>query len=204
MKLYYSPGACSLACHIVLREAGLDFDMERVDLRGKQTESGADFLTINPKGYVPALALDDGQLLTEGPVISQYIADQAPASELAPAQGSMERYQVQEWLNFIGSEIHKNFSPLFNPHAPEEYKQICLQNLNRRLEFVADSLKGRNYLLGDRFTVADAYLFVVLTWGPKFGLHSDRWPSVDAFMHRMRERPAVRAALEAEGLLRRS
>jgi glutathione S-transferase len=199
MNLYYAPGACSQAQHIVLRESGLDFQLEETDLRTKQTKSGIDFLTVNPKGYVPALQLDDGSVLTEGPAISQYIADQVPDSGLAPSAGSFERYRLQEWLNFITSELHKGFSPLFRPDTPEEYKAISKKNLGRRLDFLAGHLSDNDYLLGRQFSVADAYLFVMLTWAAKFGLDAVAQPALQAFLARMRERPAVAAALKAEG-----
>jgi glutathione S-transferase len=199
MKLYYAPGACSQAQHIVLRESGLDFQLEETDLRTKQTKSGIDFLTVNPKGYVPALQLDDGSVLTEGPAISQYIADQVPDSGLAPSAGSFERYRLQEWLNFITSELHKGFSPLFRPDTPEEYKAISKKNLGRRLDFLAGHLSDNDYLLGRQFAVADAALFVMLTWAAKFGLDAVAQPALQAFLARMRERPAVAAALKAEG-----
>lgn len=199
MKLYYAPGACSQAQHIVLRESGLDFQLEETDLRTKQTKSGIDFLTVNPKGYVPALQLDDGSVLTEGPAISQYIADQVPDSGLAPSAGSFEHYRLQEWLNFITSELHKGFSPLFRPDTPEEYRAISKKNLGRRLDFLAGHLSDNDYLLGRQFSVADAYLFVMLTWATKFGLDAVAQPALQAFLARMRERPAVAAALKAEG-----
>lgn len=199
MKLYYAPGACSQAQHIVLRESGLDFQLEKTDLRSKQTQSGTDFLSINPKGYVPALQLDDGSVLTEGPAISQYIADQVPDSGLAPPMGSFERYRLQEWLNFITSELHKGFSPLFKPDTPEEYKVISKKQLERRFEFVAEHLNDNDYLLGKQFTVADAYLFVMLTWASKLGLDAVTRPALQAFLARMHERPTVKAALKAEG-----
>lgn len=196
MKLYYSPGACSLASNIMLREAGLDFELERVDLRARRTESDADFTAINPKGYVPALVLKDGEVLTEGMAILQYVADQAEAT----AAKGLERYRVQEWLTFIATEIHKGIGPLFRPDTPEDYKSICLTNVTGRLDFVAAQLEGRDYLVGDRLTAADPYLFTVLSWLPHFNVDLARWPSLAAFMKRMGERQAVRAALEAEGL----
>lgn len=196
MKLYYSPGACSLASHIMLREAGLDFELERVDLKTRRTENDADFAAINPKGYVPALALGDDELLTEGMAILQYVADQ---KEATTATG-LERYRVQEWLTYIATEIHKGIGPLFNPNTPEGYKEICLTNVTSRVDFVAAHLDGRDYLLGDRLSAADPYLFTVLSWLPHFGIEHARWPAIEAFMKRMAERPAVRDALQAEGL----
>ena len=201
MKLYYSPGACSLSPHIVLREAGLDFEMERVDLKSKKTEHGNDYLEINPKGYVPAVRLDDGELLTEGPAIVQYLADRVPDRKLAPAAGTMERVRLQEWLNFISTELHKSHSPLFNPAAPEEWKTWMRDLIGRRLALVAKQLEGRDYLLGD-FSVADAYLFTVLSWGRFVNVDTSAWPVIGAYQARMAARPAVQAALKAEGLLK--
>lgn len=201
MKLYYSPGACSLSPHIVLREAGLDFEMERVDLKSKKTEHGNDYLEINPKGYVPAMRLDDGELLTEGPAIVQYLADRVPERKLAPAAGTMERVRLQEWLNFISTELHKSHSPLFNPAAPEEWKTWMRDLIGRRLALVAKQLEGRDYLLGD-FSVADAYLFTVLSWGRFVNVDTSAWPVIGAYQARMAARPAVQAALKAEGLLK--
>ena len=198
MKLYFSPGACSLASHIALREAGSEFQTEKVDLRTHKTAGGVDFYTINPKGYVPALQLDDGSVLTEGPAILQYIADQKPASRLAPAAGTMERYRLQEWLNFIGSELHKSFSPLFNPATPEDMRKATRERLEKRLDFVAGHLAGRSYLLGEQFSVADAYLFTVLSWTQGVGIDRAKWPVVDAYYKRVGERRAVQAAREAE------
>lgn len=200
MKLYYSPGACSQAQHIVLRESGLDFDLEKVDLRSKKTASGSDYLNVNPKGYVPALQLQEGQVLTEGPAISQYIADLVPNSGLAPAAGSFERYRLQEWLNFIATELHKSFSPLYKPDTPEEYKLITRNNLEKRIGFVAIQLDGKPYLMGQQFTVADAYLFVMLTWASKFDLTSVNQASLQTFLTGMLKRPSVQKALKVEGL----
>lgn len=201
MKLYYSPGACSLSPHIVLREVGLEFEMERVDLKSKKTEHGIDYLEINPKGYVPAVRLDDGELLTEGPAIVQYLADWVPERKLAPAAGTMERVRLQEWLNFISTELHKSHSPLFNPAAPEEWKTWMRDLIGRRLALVAKQLEGRDYLLGD-FSVADPYLFTVLSWGRFVNVDSSAWPVIGAYQARMAARPAVLAALKAEGLLK--
>ncbi|WP_044560156.1 glutathione transferase GstA [Azospirillum sp. B4] len=202
MKLYYKAGACSLSPHIVALEAGLDIAIEAVDLKTKVTESGANFLETNPKGSVPALTLDDGSLLTEGAVIAQYLADQAPASGLIPAAGSISRYKVQEWLNFIATDLHKGFSPLFNPATPDEYKAIAKQNLDRRFKYLDDVLAdGRSYLTGETFTVADAYAFVVLGWAPQVGIDLGAHPKVAAFFTRVGQRPKVQAALKAEGLL---
>ncbi|MBK7847145.1 MAG: glutathione transferase GstA [Zoogloea sp.] len=202
MKLYFSPGACSLSPHIVLREAGFDFTLEKVNLRNRQTASGVDFTTINPKGYVPALELDNGELLTEGPAIVQYLADQVPDRRLAPPCGTLERARVQEWLTFIGTELHKNFSPLFNPVATDDAKEAARANLARRLPIAAQVLEGRHYLTGEAFTVADAYLFTVLTWTRLVDVDLSPWPSLGAYLERVGARPSVQAAMEAEGLKR--
>jgi glutathione S-transferase len=202
MKLYYSPGACSLSPHIVLREAGLAFDLEQVDVRAKKTKSGGDFFAINPKGQVPTLVLDDGDILTEGPAVVQYIADKAPASKLMPAAGSKERYHVQEWLNFVTSELHKNFSPLFRPNTPDDYKAIAKENLAARFAFVDKKLAGRQYLTGDTFTVADAYLFVMTNWANVQKIDLAGWPNVSAFRERVLARPKVQEAMKQEGLMK--
>jgi glutathione S-transferase len=202
MKLYFSPGACSLSPHIVLREAGLKFDTEKVSLADKKTEKGTDYTTVNPKGYVPALQLDSGEVLTEGPAIVQYLADKAPDKKLAPAAGSMERYRLMEWLNFISTEVHKNFGPLFKPNAPEETKQAARDMLAKRLGFVAQKLEGTEYLMGNQFTVADAYLFTVLNWAGHVKLDLSPWPVLKAYHQRVAARPAVHAALVAEGLIK--
>src|SRR6185369_8290992 len=164
MKLYIAPGACSLSPHIVLREAGIPFDIETVDLGAKKTKSGKDFKTINPKGYVPALELEGGQVLTEGPAIVQYIADQKPASKLAPPAGTMDRYRLQEWLNYVTAEMHKSVGSLFNPKMPDDYREITKTNISNRLDFLTKALQGKDYLMGSGFTIADAYLFVILGW----------------------------------------
>jgi glutathione S-transferase len=202
MKLYFSPGACSLSPHIVLREAGLSFDLEKVDLASKKTASGTDFKTINPKGYVPALQLDNGQVLTEGPAIVQYVADQAADKQLAPAAGSIERYRLMEWLNFISTELHKSFSPLFKPAMPEEAKAMARETLANRLGVVAAQLQHSTYLTGEQFSVADAYLFTVLNWSRRVNVDLTPWPAVEAYMKRVAARPAVRAAMTAEGLIK--
>jgi glutathione S-transferase len=202
LKLYYSPGACSLSPHIVLCEAGLNFDVEQVDLGKKTTAGGTDFLTINPKGYVPALLLDNGEILTEGPPIVQYLADLVPAKGLAPAAGTIARLRLQEWLNFISTELHKSFSPLFAPHTPEATKLTVHGLLARRFAYLASQLEGKQFLLGDTFTVADAYLFVVLSWAPYVGVDLSPWPILAAYSGRIATRPAVQAALRAEGLLK--
>lgn len=202
MKLYYSPGACSLSPHIVLREAGLPFDLEQVDVRAKKTKDGGDFFKINPKGQVPALMLDDGALLTEGPAVVQYVADKAPASKLIPAAGTKERYHVMEWLNFITSELHKNFSPLFRPNTPDDYKPIARENLASRFGFVDKQLAGKQYLTGSGFTVADAYLFVMTNWAVAQKIDLAAWPNVLAFRERVLARPKVQEAMKAEGLIK--
>ncbi len=204
MKLYYSNGACSLSPHIVLRESGLPFELVRASTKTHALDDGTDYYTINPKGSVPLLELDNGERLTEGPAIVQYIADQVPGKNLAPANGTLARYRVQEWLNFITSEIHKTYSPLFRPNTPEDFKPIARDALKKKYEYVDGKLEGKNYLLGDAFSVADAYLFVVTTWAPHVGLDLSGFKNVTAFMDRMRARPAVQEALQAEGLLKKA
>jgi glutathione S-transferase len=204
MKLYFSPGACSLSPHIALREAGLDFEIERVDMATKKTRGGDDFTTINPKGYVPALRLDDGEVLTEGPAIVQYIADLAPEKQLAPAAGTFERVRLQEVLNFISTELHKGFSPLFRKDCPEAWKQVVRANLGRRFADLDAQLGARQFLLGDRFTIADGYLFTVLGWTRFVNYDLAPYPNLVAYQQRVAARPAVHAALEAEGLIKRS
>ncbi|WP_437684065.1 glutathione transferase GstA [Sorangium sp. So ce131] len=198
MKLYFSPGACSLSPHITLREAGLEFDLEQVHLGTKKTKTGADFTQINPKGYVPALELDSGEVLTEGPAIVQYIADQRPESGLAPPAGTLQRYRLQEWLNFISTELHKQFGPLFGPKTEAQQKDAARATIGRRFDFVAQRLEGNSYLMGEQFTVADAYLFTVLTWTNFAGIDLSRWPALARFAERVGARPAVQAALKAE------
>lgn len=200
MKLYYSPGACSLSPHIALREAGLAFDLVKKELHSQTLADGSDYRAINPKGYVPALVLDDGQILTEGPAIVQYIADRVPEKKLAPPAGTMERVRLQEWLNYITSEIHKSFSPLFNKQASEEWKAAARALLDRRIDYVAKALEGRSYLMGDTFTVADCYLFTVLNWAGWVKIDLSRWPSVTDYHKRVGARAAVQEALKAEGL----
>lgn len=200
MKLFLKPGACSLASHIVLEEIGRPFETEKVDTVTKRTASGADFLAINPKGYVPALHLDDGDVLTEGPAILQYLADQAPETQLAPANGTKARYQLQSWLTYIGSEIHKNFGTFFNPAATQEMKDIALGNLKRRLAYADERLAGKEFLTGSTFTVADAYLFTVVNWAKFIKLDLSEWTNLTAFQARVVARPAVQRALKAEGL----
>jgi glutathione S-transferase len=202
MKLYFSPGACSLSPHIVLCEAGLHFELDQVGLDTKQTASGKDFTAINPKGYVPALQLDNGQLLTEGPAIVQYIADLVPEKHLAPAAGSMERYRLMEWLNFISTELHKTFSPLFNRKTPEDTQNAAREILTKRVSFVSKQLDNSSYLCGDQFSVADAYLFTVLSWSRHVKFDLAPWPAVVAYLERVGARPAVHAAMAAEGLIK--
>jgi glutathione S-transferase len=203
MKLYYSPGACSLSPHIVSREAGIPLELKKVNLKDKIVEGGADFRKINSKGYVPALELDNGQVLSEGPAIVQYLADQKPESGLAPKAGSLERYKLQEWLNFITTEIHKGFSPLFKPNTPEEYKKIVRENLAGRFDWLNQQLEGKDYLTGKSFTVADAYLFTVLTWAKPMQIDLAKWSNVAAFVSRVGARPKVQEAMQAEGLIKK-
>jgi glutathione S-transferase len=204
MKLYFAPGACSLSPHIVLREAGLNFDLEQVNNQEKKTKSGTDYWTINPKGQVPVLELDSGDRLTEGPVIVQYLADQRPSAGLMPPNGTMERVRVQEWLNFTTSELHKTYGPIFRPTTPDEYKTISKENLGKRFDWLDKQLAGRAYLMGDRFTVADAYLFTVLRWSPRIEVDLARWPNLKAYVDRVAARPKVREAMQAEGLIQAS
>ncbi|MDD3676767.1 glutathione transferase GstA [Thauera propionica] len=200
MKLYYKAGACSLASHIVLEESGLPYETEAVDLKTKVTTSGADFTQINAKGYVPALVLDTGELLTEGPAILQYLADRVPEKKLVPADGTLERYRLQSWLTFIGTELHRSCTPFFSPASGDAWKAAAMANLERRLDYTNGELAGKAYLLGDGFSVADAYLFTVLSWMPYVKIDLSRWSNLTAFQARVAARPAVQAALKAEGL----
>ncbi len=202
MKLYYSPGACSLSPHIVLHESGLAFQPVLASTKTHKLQDGTDYHTINPKGYVPLLELDDGERLTEGPAIVQYIADQVPDKKLAPANGTMARYRVQEWLNFITSELHKGIGGLFNPAMPEEAKALMRSKAGERLKWVDAQLEGRSYLMGDAFSVADAYLFTVVGWTKHVGIDISALKNLVAFQARMAARPAVQAAMKAEGLLK--
>jgi len=204
MQLYYSPGACSLASHITLREAGLPVELRKADTKTKKLEDGSDYFAVNSKGAVPALRLDDGQVLTEGPAILQYLADQKPESKLAPKAGTLERYRLLEWLNFITSEVHKSFSPLFNPAADAAVKQYTTQNLEKKFDWIDKQLTGKQYLTGDQFTIADAYLFVVANWSNFVGIDLGRWPALKAFQDRVAARPKVQEALAAEGLLKKA
>jgi glutathione S-transferase len=200
MKLYYAPGACSLSPHIALREAELSFELVKADTKSKKLQDGSEYWSVNPKGYVPCLELDSGERLTEGPVIVQYIADQVPAKKLAPQAGTLQRYRLQEWLNYITSELHKGYSPLFAPTTPEDYKPVARDRLTLRYELIEATLEKQPYLLPSGFTVADPYLFAVTNWAPRVQLNLDRFKALRAFQGRMRERPGVMAALKAEGL----
>ena len=202
MKLYYSPGACSLSPHIALKESGLVFEAIAAPTKTHQLADGTDYYTINPLGYVPLLVLDDGTQLREGPAIVQYIADQVPSKKLAPANGTFERYKLQEWLTFIGTELHKGFSPLFTPGMPEEAKTIAKTRLNSRLQWVDGELAKSDYLMGNTFTVADAYLFTVTSWAPHVGIDLSGFRNLLAFRARVGPRPAVIAAMQAEGLIK--
>ncbi|GKS89599.1 glutathione transferase GstA [Acidovorax sp. SUPP2539] len=202
MKLYYSPGACSLSPHIALHEAGLAFTPVLASTKSHKLQDGTDYYTINPLGYVPLLELDDGTRLREGPAIVQYIADQAPLKNLAPANGTLARYRLQEWLTFIGTELHKGFSPLFGSATPEEYKTTVREKLLSRLQWVDSQLDGKEWLMGEHFSVADGYLFTVVGWGKVVGLDTSHLTHLSAHHARVGARPAVQAALKAEGLLK--
>jgi glutathione S-transferase len=204
MKLYYAPGACSLSPHIVARELGIPVELKKVNTKDKTVEDGGDYRKVNARGYVPALELDDGQVLTEGPAIVQYLADRKPEAGLAPKNGTFERYRLQEWLNFLTSEIHKQFSPLFRPNTPEEYKTILKENLAARFDWLDRELAGRDYLMGKQFSVADAYAFVLLGWTRPLKIDLGRWPNLVAFQQRVGARPRVQEALQAEGLLKKA
>jgi glutathione S-transferase len=188
----------------VARELGIALELKKVNNKDKTVEGGGDFRQVNPRGYVPALELDDGQVLTEGPAIVQYLADRKPESGLAPKNGTLERYRLQEWLNFLTSEIHKQFSPLFKPNTPEEYKKIAKEGLAARFDWMDQQLADRDYLLGSHFTVADAYAFVLLGWTKPMQIDLSRWPNLAAFHKRVAARPKVQEALQAEGLLRKA
>lgn len=202
MKLYYTPGACSMAPHIVLNAAGFTFELEKVDLGKKQTASGEDYTKINPKGSVPAIQLDDGQILTEVAVILQYLADQKPETELAPDPGTMERYRLMEWMNFVTSEVHKQFGPLFNPKTPEEWKENQLNILKAKFDYLAENLKDKQYLMDETFTVADAYLFTVINWSNFLKIDLETWPALKDYMARVAARPEVQETLKKEGLIK--
>ena len=200
MKLFYKPGACSLASHITLRESGKDFTLDGVDLMKKRLENGDDFFAVNPKGQVPALLLDDGTLLTEGVAIMQYLADSVPDRQLLAPTSSLSRYKTIEWLNYIATELHKGFTPLFRPDTPEDFKPTVRALLEKKMQYVNDSLKDKQWICGPRFSIADAYLFTVLRWAYAVKLNMAGLSNIDAYMARMAERPAVAAALKAEGL----
>ncbi|ROR20902.1 glutathione S-transferase [Comamonas sp. BIGb0124] len=202
MKLFYSPGACSLSPHIVLEESGLPYEAILASTKSHKLQDGTDFYTLNPLGYVPLLELDSGERLREGPAIVQYVADQVPDKRLAPPAGTLERYRLQEWLTFIGTELHKSYSPLFKPSTPEEYKPIAREHLDKRYAWVDEQLAGKTYLLGETFTAADAYLFTVTGWAKFTGLDLSGYEHLQAFQARVAARPAVQAALKAEGLLK--
>jgi len=201
MKLYYAPGACSLSPHIVAREAGINVQLQKVNTKDKSMEGGGDFWKVNARGYVPVLELDNGERLTEGPAIVQYLADQKPETGLAPKAGTLERYRLQEWLNFLTSEVHKQFSPLFRPNTPDEYKTIAKENIANRFNWLNEQLAGKDYLMGKQFTVADAYLFVLTNWTKPTQIDLAKWPNIAAFQKRVAARPKVKQAMQAEGLL---
>jgi len=198
MKLYFNPGACSLASTIIVKELNLPVSLVKVDLANKKTSSGEDYLCINKKGYVPALELDDGSILTEGVAILQYLADQKPEAGLAPANGTIERYRLQEWLTFINSEIHKSYSPLFDKSTPEQTTKTFHEKLEKRHSFIAEHLGNREFLLGNNFTVADAYLFTTMTWAKSFDIDFSKWPSLKAYQEKIAALPSVQAARAAE------
>lgn len=202
MKLYYAPGACSLSPHIVANEIGITLELEKVDTKTKQTEHGNDYLAINPKGYVPALRLDDGALLTEGPAIVQYLADQKPDSGIAPANGTLARYRLQEMLGYINSELHKTYSPLFNPNTTDAVRADREAYLRKRYALVEQTLSNQPFLLGDQFSAADAYLFTVTNWARVLKLDLSEFPNLMAFQKRVAERPAVQGAMREEGLIK--
>ncbi len=201
MKLYYSPGACSLSPHIALHESGLAHEAIAAPTKTHQLPDGSDYYQVNPLGYVPYLVLDDGTALREGPAIVQYIADQVPDKKLAPPNGTLARYQLQSWLNFIGTELHKGFSPLFNPAMPDEAKALSKERMLGRLKWLEGELAGKTYLMGDDFTVADGYLFVVTNWAKPMGIDLSPYPNLVAYRGRVAARPAVQAAMKHEGLL---
>jgi glutathione S-transferase len=198
MKLFYSKGACSLSPHIVLREAKIPFDLIKVDLSTHTTADGVDYYTINDKGYVPALMLDSGEVLTEGVAIVQYLADQVPDMKLVPANGTFERYKTQEWLTFISSEIHKTFSSLFNPHITEDAKKNTIEKIKTRLAYVDKKLAGKTYAFGDTFSIVDAYLFTIVSWSSIFSIDLNVYPNLSLYMTRIGERPAVKEAMASE------
>ncbi len=198
VKLYFTPGACSFASHIALCEAGLAYELELVDLRSKKTSSGADYLKVNPKGYVPALVLDNGQVLTECAAILQYIGDQKPGAGLTPAATSFERYRLQEWLNFVATEVHKTFGPMFNPATTADQKDAVVRMLGKRFDYLSSTLETRTWLMGEVFTVADAYLFTLLRWTSFTGVDLSKWPALTKYVEKIAERPAVKEAQNKE------
>ena len=200
MKLYYSPGACSLASHIALAEAGLPFVADRIDMRSRTTSDGRDFRTVNPNGYVPALELNDGHVLTEGQAILQYVADQKPAAQLAPPAGTLDHYRLLEWLSFIATELHKGFGPLLRPGGADDVKAAAREKIGMLLAPVARHLASRQYLVGEHFTVADAYLYTILTWTRMTGIDLAAWPVLVAYRDRIQQRPAVQQVRRSEGL----
>ncbi|MEH2523693.1 MULTISPECIES: glutathione transferase GstA [unclassified Bradyrhizobium] len=202
MKLYYTPGACSLSPHIALLEAGLPYDLVKVDLRAKKLENGDDFLKVNPKGQVPVLALDSGELVTEGPVIVQMIADKAAAKNLAPARDSADRYKLLEWLNFITTELHKSFGPMFSPLLADDAKAFFKDRVMGKFKYVDSQLAGRDYLMGSQFTIADGYLFTMLTWADRMKFDLSEMPNLLAYKARIAARPKVQEALTKEGLMK--
>jgi len=202
MKLYYSAGVCSLSVHIVLREAELAAELIKVDIHAHTLADGSDYFAINPRGYVPILVLDDGQQMSEGPAIVQYLADLKPAAGLAPPNGTMARYRLQEWLGFVNSELHKGFAPLFDPSSPDSVKAATVAKLAKRIGWVAEQLDTKPYVLGEQFSVADAYLFTILNWCRGVGLDLNDWPVLAAYQKRVAARPAVREAMHVEGLIR--
>ncbi len=204
MKLFYSPGACSLSPHIALREAGLAFELHKVDLSSKRTDDGRDFTSINRKGYVPALQLDDGEVLTEGPAIVQLIADLRPSTRLAPPNGTRERYRLQEALNFVSTELHKSFSPLFKAATDAGLRTSIVAGLEKKFDVLAEQLAETPFICGSDFTVADAYLFTVLNWTSSVKISLDAWPVLAAYLSRIEARPGVQAAMRAEGLISRA
>jgi len=202
MKLYYMTGACSLASKISMREAGLNFELVKVDRHTRKAADGLDFREVNAKDYVPALTLDNGEVLTENAAVLQYIADRNPAAKLAPPEGTLDRYRLTGWLSFIGSEVHKNFSPLFNAEASDDVKQYARKMLTKRLGYLEKAMGSRTYLMGEQFTVADAYLFVVLGWGVHVKLDIGQWPQLKRYVERVGARPHVIEALKSEGLIK--
>lgn len=204
MKLYYSPGACSLSPHIALKEAGIPFDLVKVDLKAKKLEDGSDYKAINPKGQVPALGMDNGEVLTEGPIIVQMIADKVPGKNLVPANGTAERYRLQEWLNFVGTELHKNFSPMFQPALSDDTKAFFKDRIMGKFAYINDALAGKDYLMGSQFTVPDGYLFTMLRWADGMKMDISGLKNLVAFKDRVGARPKVQEALAAEGLMKAS